>query len=126
MLKKITFIFSKIMLALTLLSVSVHAASVSTTGDGYSVNFSITASTVSGSVTGKYSSGASVTVNARYKNVSGQLSKHIYRSGSPYTSIALSEMERLNGQEKKSWTGGKAIGYPTSLNKGVSTTWLEL
>lgn len=114
------------MIALTTMVMPIHAASLNTSGDGYNITFTITSTSVSGTITGKYSSGASVEVHARYKNVDGDLSSIQIRTGSPYTSIYLSEMPRINGKANKSWTGGKAKAKPTSLTYWVSTTWLEL
>lgn len=126
MLKKVIVGLSVFLFVFTLVKVSTHALEAKNTGDGFSVNFSITQDVVSGSVTGKYSDGASVIVEARYKNTSGELSKIITRAGSPYISISLSEMPKIDDYENKSWVVGRSVGYPSSLNRSVSTTWIEL
>lgn len=126
MYKKIIAIISSLMIALTMMATPIHAASVNTSGDGFNITFTIATSTVSGTITGKYSSGASIKVVACYRNVKGHVSTYVARTSSPYVSISLSSYPNLNGYATKSWHSGYAVGYPTSLPYGVYTQELTL
>lgn len=125
--RKIIMICLSFIMMLSVSTTPIYAANgTSVSGDGYKIFFSISEKLVSGSITGTYANGACVKIEARFRNVMGQVSNILIRYGYPYTSYSLNEVPKLNGYDAYQWHSGKTIGYPTSLTYGVSTSYCYL
>jgi len=107
------------------LAVNVNASdSASVTGVGFVVSGSINENYLSGSITGQYSSGATVYVYGQYYNVDAEVSNFISKSGSPYCNYYIRNTPTYNNKSSWKWRNGYVTGVPNSGGASQTTRML--
>lgn len=107
------------------LAVHVNASdSASVTGVGFVVHGSINDSYLSGSITGQYSSGATVYVYGQYYNVDAEVSEYTSKSGSPYCDYYIGNTPKHNNKSSWKWRNGYVTGIPNSGGASQTTRML--
>ena len=122
--KKILKYALGITLAMASVPLAVHADSATTSGVGYNVTASITHDVFSGSITGKYSNGGSVTIYGYYYNANFEVSPMVSRTGSPSARYSVQELRPFHNVKAHRWYKGYAKGFPSSNGQKVSTRYV--